>query len=476
MTSQQLSIELFLAICDHLSNDPKTLRAASLTSSEFRQSAQETLFRSYNLNLTGIVELDQKRLTRLQELVDYETTSPRLVSCIRRLSIGFNYWGWSEVDRRRWLRTNGSLVHEFFEILPHGKIQNLVIAGAGRFIGGLQEETSTTDAAGICSQHCERLSSSMVKILCGQNLRTVCIGWGQCISILRHCSPSVKHVFLTGCLSPLELATTPTYASPPVVPSNTLALDSLTCLLHPWNRSKTLTSDGLISGHLPLIHAQSPFALQSLKKLVLESGSVEEIQDILLSAPNLEWLEFDWPGKGASGDPRPSLGIFPSRASSLRHLGLRAFEDTFAKLDPFKGLLSEIRPDPQTHPGAFALEALTIYLSFLPQGVCHLLDGKNFQDDWRPLADFLSNDIAFPKLRQVVVTLSVGAGNEEGWSRGITSNCQIGPRYRNWDGAKPEYVEPMRSALKSLEERGILDFSFKSERSRSFVTQPNVAQ
>ncbi|KAH6902102.1 hypothetical protein BKA70DRAFT_1307266 [Coprinopsis sp. MPI-PUGE-AT-0042] len=465
MTSQRLSVELFLAICDHLSNDPKTLRAASLTSSDFRQSAQETLFRSYSLNLTGIVELDQKRLTRLRELVNYETTSPRLVSCIRRLSIGFNYWGWSEVDRRRWLRTNGSLVHEFFEILPHSKIQNLVIAGTGRFIGGLQQETSTTDAAGICSQLRERLSSSMVKILRGQNLRTVYIGWGQCISILRHCSPSVKHIFLTGCLSPLELATIPTYASPPVVPSNTLTLDSLTCLLHPWSRGKTLTRDGLVSGHLPLIHAQSPFALQSLKNLVLESGT-----------PNLEWLEFDWPGKGASGDARPSLGIFPSRASSLRHLGLRAFEDTFAKSDPFKGLLSEIRPNPQAHPGAFALEALTIYLSFLPQGVCHLLDGKNFQDDWRPLADFLSNDMLFPKLRQVVVTLSVSAGNEEGWSRGIMSNCQIGPRYRNWDEAKPEYVEPMQSALKILEERGILDFSFKSERSRSFVTQPNVAQ
>jgi hypothetical protein len=323
MSSQRLSAELFFAICNHLFDDPATLCAASLSFSHFRAPAQETLFRAYSLTFNDDLRRDQSRLPRLQELVDPEAkTVPRLVCCIRSLTINCDAMR-SKKKRDRWLWTNAGLITKFFESLPHEKIHTLAISGTHELLlASLPDEsesksesepessptgdsTLTYTTSELAQLH-QGLRESMGKILGGRNLRTVWIGRRQSVSILRLCNTlSVKHVFLTGRLSPLTLTTTPEDTAKAEDLSNKLSLDSLTCLLDPWNRlnpgwrEQNHDLRGYVGGHLPLVHPQSPFRLSVLKKLVLEGGSVGEVSDILKEACNLEWFEFDWPSESS---------------------------------------------------------------------------------------------------------------------------------------------------------------------------------
>ncbi|KAH6901373.1 hypothetical protein BKA70DRAFT_694219 [Coprinopsis sp. MPI-PUGE-AT-0042] len=208
-----------------------------------------------------------------------------------------------------------------------------------RFISKrLQEEPS--DDAGVCPKLRRKLASSMIKILGGQHLTTMHIGHGQCISFLCHCGPSVKHVALTGCLRLVKLVKQ-TRASKGA--SNKLALDSLTCVLHPFGRSRLSLSSGCVSGNGYLVISHSPIRLESLKELVLESGAFSEIRTVLRFATGLEKLEFDWPSGGSALQHPNCSPISFSRLPNLRDLCMQAFGPSLRRSDPFIGLYDDLR-------------------------------------------------------------------------------------------------------------------------------------
>ncbi|KAH6902101.1 hypothetical protein BKA70DRAFT_1435263 [Coprinopsis sp. MPI-PUGE-AT-0042] len=328
--------------------------------------------------------------------------------------------------------------------------------GRDRFIfKRLQEESS--DDAGVCPKLRRKLASSMIKILGGQHLTTMHIGHGQCISFLCYCGPSVKHVVLTGCLRPVKLANQ-THASKGA--SNKLALDSLTCVLHPFGRSRLSLRPGRASGNGYLINSHSPIRLESLKELVLESGAFSG--GSTLQNPNCSPISF-------------------SRLPNLRDLCIQAFGPSLRRSDPFIGLYDDLRPlessDLESQPfvqrNQFPLERLTIQISFPPCDVCSFLSGKDFQVDWKPLADALSDRTMFPKLRLLVVALSVHSENRLG--EGFSSNRYgLGNPAENWEQEKERYVVPLRIAMSSLGEQGRLELRFVSERTRSVLTPQKV--
>jgi hypothetical protein len=203
------------------------------------------------------------------------------------------------------------LITKFFQSLPHDNVHTLAISGTeGLLLAPFPDDSESESesepdfspsdtsryTASLFAQLQHRLRESMGEILGGRNLHTVWIGGPQSVSILRLCNTlSVKHVFLTGRLSPLMLEETAEAEDP----SKKLSLDSLTCVLHPGNGSRmTMRSEAeYVREHLPLVHPQSPFQRSALKKLVLEGGSVDKIGDILKETCNLEWFEFDWPSE-----------------------------------------------------------------------------------------------------------------------------------------------------------------------------------
>jgi hypothetical protein len=128
-----------------------------------------------------------------------------------------------------------------------------------------------------------------------------------------------------------------------------------------------------------------------------------------------------------------------------------------------------LKPDTNTRQRPYALQALTIKLLFQPVDVYDILHGKNFQRDWAPLADLLSDNEWFPDLQNVKVALSVNCANREGWVVPPLGS-DPGPSVSSkWDGIAKECEERMLGALVSLEGRGILSLVFHSESAKSFV-------